>query len=127
MVYRFRGATWYWGIALIVRNLIASLATLLDPQNPIKQIVTINILFLLYLTIVCFLQPWKSKVLNFLDTVCCCCVVGILNASTVFVVNIEADDSFQQSKDFAVSCAITFFVVAIVLHGFFFFWQLALM
>ena len=84
MLTRWRPAVWYYGVAMMTRNLLVAFGGIVSTE-PRAQLVYIVCVVLAYLTFTAVMQPWRSPVLNHFDVATCITVGLIGKFGIVFV------------------------------------------
>jgi len=86
MLTRWRPDTYFWGTALITRNLLVAFAGVLSDE-PRVQLSWVCLVVLVYLSLTAVMQPWRAPALNHYDVASCIllCFIGILGLIFVSV------------------------------------------
>jgi len=93
--FRFRPEWWFWGAVFLARNLCLALASVVDPGNPYSSMIYLGVVSWSFLVAQCLCWPWRSDILNVLDTVILFSMGLIVFCSMPFV---EIRDSVELKK-----------------------------
>jgi len=94
MLTRWRPDTYYWGTALMTRNLLVAFAGVLSDE-PRVQLCYVAAVVLVYLALTAVYQPWRAPTLNHYDVASCIllCFIGILG---LIFVSVDEEISYAQ-------------------------------
>jgi len=62
--HRFRPHVYWWGIVMLCRHTLLAFSNMVNPDDPVSQLVFIAALFIVYLAFVCLYMPWTAIELN---------------------------------------------------------------
>jgi len=62
--HRFRPHVYWWGILLLVRHTLLAFSNMVNPDDPVSQLIFIAALFIVYLTFACLYTPWTAFEFN---------------------------------------------------------------
>jgi len=62
--HRFRPHVYWWGILLLTRHTLLAFSNMVNPDDPVSQLIFIAALFIAYLSFVCLYMPWTAIELN---------------------------------------------------------------
>jgi len=83
--YRFRPEYYFWGSVFLFRNLLLTLASVLDPANPYTGVVYLGLVAVCFLIAQCVCWPWRTTMLNALDTTILATMVVVVFCSVPFI------------------------------------------
>jgi len=62
--HRFRPHVYWWGILLLTRHTLLAFSNMVNPDDPVSQLIFIAALFIVYLTFACLYTPWTAFEFN---------------------------------------------------------------
>jgi len=122
--FRFRPEWWFWGAVFLARNLCLALASVIDPGNPYSSMVYLGIVSWCFLVAQCLCWPWRSDILNVLDTAILFSMGLIVFCSVPFV-EVRDPVELKRTQDRLMVLMVAsfaqamFLVVGTVVHGLF--------
>jgi len=67
LLFRFRPDAWWWGLVMMLRSLLMSLAPVLATDDPRMQMIIVSSVLVIFLSLQIYSWPWKVPLLNVLD------------------------------------------------------------
>mmetsp|Transcript_7355 Transcript_7355/g.15929 ORF Transcript_7355/g.15929 Transcript_7355/m.15929 type:complete len:1136 (-) Transcript_7355:147-3554(-) len=111
--FRFRPEYWYWGSVFLFRNLLLTLASVLNPGNPYTGIIYLGLVAIAFLIAQCVCWPWRSNLLNTLDTVILASMVAIVFSTLPFV-EVTDVQALENTQDALLGIMVAVFVIAVM-------------
>merc|ERR1719482_240928 len=85
LLHRFRPGCWWWGNVVLLRQLLLAFAPVLPADEPHAQAVNVSCVLSFYSVFASNSNPWKSRLLNFLDLVQCLGLFTFIASATSFM------------------------------------------
>jgi len=108
-LFRFRPDCWWWGLVLMARATMMSLAPVVATDDSRVQMLIIIMTLATTLSLQVYFWPWKVPLLNLLDATISVCLMLIIAIVSSFITN-EAVDDLQGSSKAGFSVMLLFLV-----------------
>jgi len=109
--YRFRPEYYYWGSVFLCRNLLLTLASVLDPANPYTGVMYLGLVAVCFLIAQCVCWPWRTNMLNALDTIILATMVAVV-FSTIPFIEVRDKVAVDNTKENLVTFMVLVFCFA---------------
>jgi len=85
LLFRFRPDVWWWGLVLMMRAMLMSLAPVIATDDPRVQMVFMGLIIATFLALQVYFWPWKVPLLNLLDAVISVAFLIIIAIVSTFI------------------------------------------
>merc|ERR1719231_555482 len=101
MLTRWRPSVFFWGTAMITRNLFVAFGGIIS-NEPRAQLLYICCIVIVYFTFTATYQPWRAPMLNHFDVITCLvlCIIGMLG-----IVLVSLQDEIRTCGETGQDCA----------------------
>jgi hypothetical protein len=97
LLFRFRPDVWWWGLVLMLRAMMMSLAPVVATDNSRIQMLIIMITLATVLSLQVYFWPWKVPALNLVDAIISVSLMLIIAIVSTFIIQEDVDD-FQATS-----------------------------
>jgi len=98
LLFRFRPDCWWWGLVLMIRAVLMSLAPVVATDDSRVQMLLIIATLSIAMALQIYFWPWKVPLLNMLDAVISVCLMLVMMIVSSFIKNTVDDDLNGSSK-----------------------------
>jgi hypothetical protein len=111
LFFRWRPSVHWWGLVIFVRQAFLAFARMVNPNDPVAQLIYIEMVIILYLVIVSAYQPWREIELNLYEVF----TLAIIGFLVVNATSFTPKTSFQAGhKLFSWFMLLALFTISVI-------------